>query len=75
MKTVADNFNTLLNKMEQSRGQDSPVVNEDQGPSKRTRANSKKNEDAEAKRLDDMKSSAENMNISADQAADLLKTL
>ena len=29
LKTVADNFNTLLNKMEQSKHQDSPIVNED----------------------------------------------
>ena len=48
---------------------------EDQGLRKHTRANSKKTKGVEAKKLDDMKASVENMNILADQAADLLKTL
>ena len=47
LKTVADNFNTLLNKLEQSKGQDSHFVNEDQG----TRANSKKSEGVEVKKV------------------------
>lgn len=75
LKTTTDKFNTLLNKMERSKGQDSPAVNEDQGSSKHTRANSKKTEGVEEKMLDDMKSFLENMNILADQVVDLLMTL
>ena len=75
LKTVADNFNTLLNKFEQGKGQDSKVMKEDQGPSKRTRDDSKKNEGVEENNLDDMKAYVENMNILVDQAVDLLKTL
>lgn len=75
LKTMADNFNTLLNKMDQARGLDFSVVNKDQGPSKHTRANSKKNAGGGVKKLEEMKATIENMNILADQAADLLKTL
>lgn len=75
MKTVVDNINTLLNKFEQVKGQGSKEVKDDQGPSKFTRANLKKIEGVKAKEMDDLKASAENMNILADQATDLLKTL
>lgn len=75
LKTVADDINTLLNKFEQGKGQGSKEVKDDQGPSKHTRTNSKKTEGVEAKQMDDLKASAENMNILVDQAADLLKTL
>ena len=74
-KIVFDNFNTLLNKMDQAKGLDSSIVNEDQELSKHTRANSKKNVGGEVKNLDEMKATMENMNILVDQVADLLKTL
>ena len=41
LMTMVDNFNTLLNKMDQSKGLDSYVMIKDQGPSKCTRANPK----------------------------------
>ena len=48
------------------------TVTENQGPSKRTRAHSKKVRDAN--KMEDMKAIVENMHILVDQAADLLKT-
>ena len=75
LKTMANNFNTLLNKMDQAKGLDSFDVIKNQGPSKHTRANSKKNEGVEVKKLDEMKATVKNMNILVDQAADLLKNL
>ena len=44
LKIVADNFNTLLNKMEQAKGHDSSIVISNQGLSKRTRDHSKKSD-------------------------------
>ena len=74
LKNVADNINTLLNKFEQGKGQDSKDMKDDHRPSKRTKANSKKIEVVEAKEMDDLKACVENMNILIDQAANLLKT-
>ena len=42
LKTVADNVSSLLNKAEQDKGQDPPTIIDNQGPSKCTRAHSKK---------------------------------
>ena len=75
LKTMANNFNKFLNKMDQARGLDFSIVNENQGLSKHTRAYSKKTEGVEANNLDDMKDYVENMNILANQVVDLLKTL
>lgn len=66
MKTVTDNINTLLNKFEQGKGQGSKEVKDDQGPSKCTKANSKKIEGVEAKEMDDLEASTKNMNILSD---------
>ena len=61
--------------MEQGRIQGLKDLKEEQGPNKRTRANSKKTEAMEAKEMDDLKALMVKMNILADQAADVLKTL
>ena len=45
---------------------------ENQGPSKRTWAHSKKNEDAS--KMEEVKAVAENMNILVDWAVDLIKS-
>ena len=62
----------ILKQFENDKGQDSPPVAEMQGPSKRTRAHSKKNDDVSKK--DEVKAAAENMQILADQVVDLIKT-
>ena len=59
IKQMAENVSTLLKKLEMEKGQDSPQAVEIQGPSKRTRAHSKKIEDTGKK--DEVKPVAENM--------------
>ena len=67
---MADNVSSLLKKVEKDKGQASPTVTDNQGPSKHTRAHSKKVGDVS--KVEDMKATAENMHILVDQAADLL---
>lgn len=73
LKNMADNVSSLLSKHEQDKGQDSFTIAENQGPSKYTRAHSKKNE--EKKRMEEVKATAENMDILVDQAVEMLKTM
>ena len=71
-KHMADNVGNLLKRNEIDKGQDSPLGVAIQGPSKRTRAHSKKNEEASKK--DEVKVGVENMQTQVDQAVDLIKT-
>ena len=73
LKAMADNVDDLLKKFEQDKGQDSPLVVENQGPSKCTRAHSKKNE--EVNKMEEVKATTENIHILVDQAVDLIKTI
>ena len=59
--------------MDMDKGQDSPPVVDSQGPSKRTRAHSKKIKDTSKR--DEVKAMVENMHMLADQALDLTKTV
>ena len=68
---MADNVSSLLKKAKKDKGQDPHTVIDNQGPSKCTRAHSKKVGDAS--RVEEMKSIAENMHILAYQATDLLQ--
>ena len=72
IKQLANNFSTLLKKMDMEKSHDSPPVVDSQGPSKCTRAHSKKTEDT-AKR-DEVKAMVENMQMLVDRALDLTKT-
>ena len=64
LKTVVDNDSKLLKKVEQDKGHDSPIVTNNQGPSKNTRAHSRKARDAS--RVEEMKATIENMHILVD---------
>ena len=70
-KQMADNVGNILKLLEHDKGQDSPLMVENQGPIKLSRAHSKKNE--EVSKMDEVKAVAENMHILADQAIDLIK--
>ena len=61
-----------MKKLDNVKGQDSPQRGDSQGPSKRTRAHSKKVE--EMSKMDEVKNVVANMHILADQALDLIKT-
>ena len=69
---MVDNFNSVLKKFEQDKGHDSLIVIENQGPSKCTRAHSKKG--GVLNKMEEMKATAENMHILVDQATNMLKT-
>lgn len=73
LKTMTGNISSLLKKLEQEKGQDSPSVVDNQGPSKQTWAHSKKNEDMN--KMEEVKAIAENMHILVDQDVDLIKTI
>lgn len=61
---MVDNVGNLLKLLEREKGQHPPPMAENQGPSKCTRAHSKKNE--EVNKMDEVKAIAENMHILAD---------
>lgn len=74
LKTASENIKNLVDRLEQGKTQSSMDLKEDQGTRKRTRAFSKKNE-VEDKDMDELRASVVNINILANQAANLLKTL
>lgn len=61
----------LTKKLETDKGQNSPQVDECQGPSKRTKDHSKKADDTGKE--DEVMTVVDNMQILADQAMDLIK--
>ena len=73
IQKMADNVSTLLKKLDMDKNQDSPSVVDSHGPSKRTRAHSKKTDDTTKK--DEVKAMVENMQMLVDQALDLTKTM
>ena len=73
LKAMANNVGNLLKKFEQDKGQDSPPVVENQGPSKHTWVYSKKNE--KVNKMEEVNAIVENMHIPADQATNLIKTI
>lgn len=75
LKSVADNINTLLRKLDQGIIHGSRDRTEDQGPNKCTRENSKKTEMVKVREIKELKASIMNMNILADQTTDILKNL
>ena len=73
LKTMADNVGSLVKKLEQDTGHDSPSAVNNQGPRKCTWAHSKKNE--EMNKMEEVKATIENMHILVDQATDMIKTI
>lgn len=71
IKQLADNVGTLIKKLDMDKGQNSPQKANCQGPNKCTRAHSKKTDDTGTK--DEVKAVANNMQILANQALDLIK--
>ena len=72
---MEDNINILLDKMEHGRVQGLKDLKEDHGPNKWNRANSKMTEIMKPKEMDDLKASTMNINILADQVANVVKNL
>ena len=65
-------MSNLLKRNEFDKGQDSPLGEKTQEPSKCTCAHSKKNEEVSKK--DEVKATAKNMQTLVDQAVNLIKT-
>ena len=72
LKQLVDNVTNFLKKNEADKGQDSPPRADSQGPSKRTRAHSKKIEETSKK--DEVKATAKTMHSLVDQAMNLINT-
>ena len=66
LKTIVDTINSVLDKLDQGSIHGSRDRNKDQGPSKCTRANSKKIEVVKDKEIEELKAFVVNMNILAD---------
>lgn len=71
IKQLADNVSILPKNLDKDKGQNSPQKADSQGPSKCTRAHSKK---TDTRVKDEVKTVVDNMHILADQALDLIKT-
>lgn len=71
IKKLVDNVGTLIKKLEMDKGQNSPQEADYQGPSKCTKAHSKKTDNMGKK--DEVKAVVDKMQILVDQVLDLIK--